>query len=767
MGRSLIGAELKEIVSNRKVLIPIIAVLVVPVLYAGMFLWAFWDPYANLEDLPVAVINNDKGADFEGKKLDIGKELVKEIKKSNEFQFQIIDKKEAYKDLDKQKYYMVVEIPENFSENATTILDDQPKKLELKYVPNEGFNFLSGQIGNTAMLQIQASLQEKITKTYTETIFEKIQEMSDGFEQANDGSGQLNDGALKLSDGAETIKKNLTTLAEKSVVFTEGVLKASDGTIQLASGAKELSSGLSQLQQGHNQLLKGTKDAAAGTNQLATGINQVQSGLTTVDTKMADLVKGTDEAKKGVEQFNSKLPELQKGTENLATGAAQLNTGINQFSQTLSTQLDQASKKQMEQLMPYLQKSMTPEQLAALQKQLEQQNTAMKKQIADGFKQLSDGSAQLATGSAQMKETMSTQVGPNITKLNTGLTQISTGQKQLKAGIHTLALGASDLNNGVQKLQSGEKELVSGTILFNEKLSDAHDGAQQMVKGSNSLSNGLSELSEGSTKMTDGTQKLADGSKDLSSGTTKLADGTTELHDKLSDAAEQTSSVKADNNNFEMFASPVNVDNKGVNKVPNYGTGFAPYFLSLGLFVGALLISIVFPLVEPVIRPKNGMNWFGSKFVILAGVGIIQALIAVSVILFGLKLEVENLPLFVLTAVITSLTFMSLIQMLVSILGDPGRFIAILILIFQLTTSAGTFPLELIPDALQPFNAFLPMTYSVRAFKAAISTGDLSFLWQNVMILLIYVAGFALVSMAFFSGLFKRKFAHKIEENNA
>ncbi|MFB6467339.1 YhgE/Pip family protein [Cytobacillus sp. Hz8] len=765
MGRSLIGAELKDIITNRKVLIPIIAVLIVPVLYAGMFMWAFWDPYAHLESLPVAVVNNDTGANFEGENLDIGKELVKEIKKSDEFKFTIVNKKEAYNDLEKQKYYMVVEIPKNFSENATTLLDDHPKKLELKYIPNEGYNFLSGQIGNTAMLNIQASLQEKVTKTYTETIFEKIKEMSDGFTQASDGAGQLKNGAIKLSDGAEKIKENLTTLANKSIEFKEGVLTADDGSKQLAEGTKELNSGLSQLKQGHNQLLYGTKATLSGTNQLASGIGQVQAGLNQVDTKMNDLIKGTNDAKTGVAQFNSQLPELEKNTEALATGSAKLDAGINQFEQQLTSQLTQASKQQLEQLMPYLQKSMTPEQLAALQKQLNDQNLAMQKQIAAGFDQLKSGSSQVAAGTAQLNKAVSSEISPNISKLNAGLTQISDGQTQLKAGIHSLAFGSNNLNTGVQQLQSGEKELVTGSSVFNEKLGEAQKGSEQAVSGSSDLSSGLSQLSDGSVKLADGTEKLADGSKDLTKGTTQLKDGTKELHSKLSDASNETSSVKANDKNFDMMASPVKLDSNGINKVPNYGTGFAPYFLSLGLFVGSLLMSIVFPLVEPAIRPKNGVRWFSSKLAILAGIGVIQALIAVMIIILGLKLEVESLPLFILTAIVTSLAFMTLIQMLVSILGDPGRFIAILILIFQLTTSAGTFPLELIPNALQPINAFLPMTYTVRAFKAAISTGDFSYLWHNIFILLMFVISFAIISLLFFRGLFKRKFTNTVEEN--
>ncbi|WP_224654241.1 hypothetical protein, partial [Escherichia coli] len=81
-----------------------------------------------------------------------------------------------------------------------------------------------------------------------------------------------------------------------------------------------------------------------------------------------------------------------------------------------------------------------------------------------------------------------------------------------------------------------------------------------------------------------------------------------------------------------MAASPVDVQKEGINEVPNYGTGFAPYFLSLGLFVGALLVSIVFPLVEPAIKPTGAFGWMASKVSVLAIVGLVQALVAVGII---------------------------------------------------------------------------------------------------------------------------------------
>lgn len=150
-------------------------------------------------------------------------------------------------------------------------------------------------------------------------------------------------------------------------------------------------------------------------------------------------------------------------------------------------------------------------------------------------------------------------------------------------------------------------------------------------------------------------------------------------------------------------------------------------------------MSIVYPLKDTVMTPRSGTGWFLGKLSVLAAVGVVQAMLADAVLLFGLGIEVESVPLFMVFSILTSLTFIALVQFLVTLLGDPGRFVAIIILILQLTTSAGTFPLELIPEALQVFNAFLPMTYSVAGFKAVISSGDFGFMWENAAVLAGYM----------------------------
>ncbi|MFS0594249.1 YhgE/Pip domain-containing protein [Cytobacillus horneckiae] len=716
----LLKEEAKSILNNRKLLIPIIAILFIPILYTGMFLWAFWDPYDRLQDLPVAIVNEDEGAEFEGKELKLGNELVKNLKDSKEFDFKFVDKKDGYRNLEKEEYYMLVEIPNDFSQRATTLLEDHPQKLSLIYVPNEGYNFLSAQIGGTAIDQIKFTLSEKITETYAETMFDKITEMADGLSEAEDGASALNKGIDEVNEGSKTLHDSLSTLAAKSIQFSSGVYDAKQGSIELASGANALEEGLGQLQSGHQRLSEAANELESGSGELSSGISQTRAGIQEINEKFPTMINGTEDIKDGSQSLSAGLQSWQNEMN-------QYNAGVVMLQQNMEEILTLLPEESQEK--------------AAIQ-------TALNS-LTDGSRQLADSAGQLANGG----NTISNKLG-----------ELSAGQTQIQAGIQQLEDAAKSLEAGSGKLAQGQNDFHTGMNEFGTQFETAITGATRLAKGADTLSSGLNELEQGSLAMQDGTNKLTDGASKLTQGNNELLDGSNELASKLGEGADKAGSVTANDETYEMMAGPVEVKNNKINTVPNYGTGFAPYFISLGLFVGALLLSIVFPLRQPAIPPRNAASWFGSKLAVISGVGIIQALIAVFLLIAFLDIKVQSLPLFILFAIITSLTFITLIQFFVTAFGDPGRFIAIVILILQLTTSAGTFPLELIPEPLQAFNAFLPMTYSVSGFKAVITSGDFSYMWHNAGILSGFILLFLICSFTYFHIAFKKKYNAIIEQ---
>ncbi|PES75710.1 phage infection protein [Bacillus anthracis] len=976
-GNQLLRKEFTQIIKSKKILIPIIAVLFVPILYAGMFLWAFWDPYKQLDDLPVAVVNLDKGAVFDGKPIEVGKGLVDNLKDNTSFKWEFVSEKEAKKGMEGRKYYMLVRIPDDFSSNATTLLKDEPKPLNLEYIPNESLNFLSSQIGGTAIEKIKGEVASTLTKTYAEKMFDSIQDVSKGLADGAEGASKLHDGSNELHDGSSKVTDGLHTLQGKSGEMKDGVQKLADGSNKLVDGSGKVTNGLnvlnsktgemqvgigklvdgsgkvtdglhvlnsnagigklvdgsgkvtnglnmlnsktSEMQTGIGKLQDGSQKVTAGLNtlngktgEMQTGIGKLQdgskkvtNGLNTLVSQSGELKTGTIDLSNGMEQLvegqrqlEGASQKIEKGLEDLdrtvknsaadlkemqSKGPSILNTvnekingaganvnQLNEFTQStagdaknaaqdvanLQKQIESLPKEYQEQLQPFITSAVkstaTVQQKAAgvaggtnkLNEEVKQLKSEINQktgdsqnklpntekldsltnsieklvgvqkvfigdfqefgkklneakegankfknesgQLIDAINQLADGSGkltggldilsaganqmaggvnQLADGSSQVTGGLDT-LSAGANQMAGGVNQLADGSSQVTGGLGTLSVGVTKLADGSSQVTGGLGTLSVGANQMAGGVTQLADGSGQVTTGLGNLNGGLNKMSTGSTQLIDGVNKLADGSGKVTDGLVKVNEGSGELAEKLGEGAEKTGEVKGTDKTYDMFASPVKVKTEKMAEVPNYGTGFTPYFLSLGLFVGALLLSIVYPLRDTVGVPKSGFSWFISKFGVLLSVGIIQAVVADVILLFGLGVEVQSIPYFILFSIVTSLAFIALIQCLVTAFGDAGRFIAIITLIIQLTTSAGTFPLELIPKFLQPFNAWLPMTYSVSGLKAVVSSGDFDFMWQNIGILMIFIVVLSLGTIASLTWMHKRQFKN-IAENQS
>ncbi|MEH7120015.1 YhgE/Pip domain-containing protein [Neobacillus vireti] len=766
-----VKSEFWKILRTRKLLIAIIGVMTIPVLYSGTYLWAFWDPYAHLDRMPVAIVNNDQGAVYDGERLTIGKDLVENLKEKNSFNWKFVSASQAKKGLEHQDYYLEIEIPKDFSNNATTLQSDHPEKLNLKYTVNEGTNYLSSKIGDSAIEKIKEEVSASVTKTYAESMFNSVKDVASGLNKASDGAGELSngmaeakdgagrladgitsatsgsskltDGAKSVDSGAQTIKENLQVLAEKSIAFSEGVNTASTGSEKLQTGLQQFSTGLGQMKDANAKLLAGATQVETGTEQLSTGLAAAAANLPSLEDGSSKLADGSSELSGSLDKWKTGADQTKAGADSVSQGLEQL---LGQVSSMEKAETDPAEKAKL---------------------------TAIK----DSLTQLSQGSQQVASGVGSLSSSAG-QIKQGADSLAAGAGQLHQGQEKLAGGINQLAGGA-------KQVVDGQGQLTQGLAQFGAKLDEAGTGFSQIVNGSSSLTSGLDQLASGSTLMQDGTNKLAqgasqlasgttslyngeqdlnngmtklsDGSSDLTNGMAKLSDGSKELSDQLADGAKDASDVKANNRVYDMFAKPVSLKSTKMNHVPNYGSGLAPYFLSLSLFVGALMLSVIFPMFKPAAEPKSGFQWFLGKAGVILAVGVGQALLVDAVMLLGLGLEVKSIPYFILLSIVTSWAFLAIIQFLVTTLDNPGRFLAVIILILQLTGSAGTYPIELGPTFLQHISHFLPMTYSISGFRVVISTGDYGFMWEYIGFMAVFFGLFLAATLSFFIVKFKRQ----------
>ncbi|MCX7570629.1 YhgE/Pip domain-containing protein [Tumebacillus sp. DT12] len=665
-GWKLARLEWARLLSNRKLIISVVAVLLVPLLYSYLYLWAFWDPYERLDQLPVAFVNQDAGTVTDGKSVNLGEELADKLKEDPELAFHFTDESEALAGMEDGRYYMMIQIPTDFSKQAASVSDASPARSKILYVPNESLNMLSAQIGERAMETLRNELQRKMTETYADTLFEKIAETGNGLGEAADGASQLKDGLVTAEDGAAQLQS---------------------GTADLSSGAVKLSDGAAQLKTGTGQLVSGLQQSRSGSEQLHAGLTTLQEKGNLLQNSTAQLSGGIQKASGAVASLAPKLSE---------TGA-----GLHQV-----TGLSSAAAATWQALLEKNPELLGQPEAKALAQQLGAVNASLPKL---------DGAVTTLSG--------------HLNTLNGSMGQLAAGSGKLSEGVTAYVGGVSQSQAGAAKLATAQGQLL--------------DGAARIDAGATAVHNGLNTLVGGTTRLADGTAKLSD-------GVVKLRDGSQELAQKLGDGAEEVqANLVATDAKADMIADPVDLETSKLHPVPNYGTGFSPYFISLALFVGALLLFIILDVHQVAALPKRGTAWLFGKFSLYGLFGILQALVVAFSLQVGLGLTVENVPGFYLMCILTSLTFVALIQGLISLLGEPGRFLAIVILMLQLTSSAGTFPLELSPTFFQVLNPYLPMTYTVAGLKAVISNGDAALITTNVSWLLLFLIGTLAVTSLF------------------
>ena len=722
----MLKKEWQSIWKDKKLTLSIIVMFFMPLLYAGMLLYAFWDPYHRLDQLPVAIVNDDQGAVLDGEPLHLGDDLMAELLDNKDLNFIELDYETGKEGLLKEDYYLLVRVPENFSQHATTLLEDNPQKLELEYYENEGSNFLSAQIGGNAIQQVRAKVNEEIAKTYATSLYDAITKLGDGFTEASDAATKISDGVTEVTNGSQDLKDYLYQLASSTVTLADGTTALQAGVTQAANGSQQLQSGIVNVQQGATQLEAGMQQTAGGAQAVAQGVNDYTAGVEKVYNGQQQIDAGQQQLQAGIESIASKSVLINDGADNLQAGATNVAQGL------------QSLQQQLEQLTATL-----PEQQAA---QLQASVAALvqgSQAVVEGATSLSENTSQFAQGTQQLQQSANA---------------LASGQGEVTQGLAQLQEKSSALVQGAQDLQAGNETIAS-------KMSELTNGTAQLVTGSASLQDGLAKLTEGSSSLTSGTTQLAEksnelaqGSEGLVEGALKLDEGSSELASSLKSAADEAA-MNVSDQQIEMTVSPVDLKETTYNEVSNYGVGFAPYSISLGLFIGSLLLTNVYPYVQPVGQPTGLWSWFASKSSIIVVVGVFQMLFTYVLLKFGLGLEVQHESWLILTICITSFAFLAIVQAFTVVLGDVGRFIALVFLVVQLAGSAGTFPLELLPTPLQTIHQYLPMSYSVHAFRAAISTNDSAVLTQCLTILAILGVVSVIISFAFFALLYKRRYS--------
>ncbi len=626
----------------------IIGVIIIPLLYSVFYLGAFWDPYAKLQDLPVAVVNLDSGAEINDTDRNIGDEMCTSLKKDGTLDYTFTSKKKAIEGTKGNQYYAIIIIPENFSSSIASTGTSNKKIAEIKFIPNEKKNYLASQILKNAVDQIEMSLRGKVNSEIVGELCNQLEStpvqlgsLADGLNLLANGSNTLENGTQSLSKGTGKLKSGFEIYNSEFEKYEKGVAAGQSGANELLSGVKSLDVGIDKLTGGAGEL----KDATANLDELK------------VKTEL--LAEKTDE-------FNQGLQTYVNGVDTLITSAEQTSTFLQGY---VSAHPELMTDPAFSQFISNLNTSDNVKNIQTLK----QYSTVLK----NASTQISRGTALLASNTSQLPA-----LKEGISKLYTGLVSAQNGWEQLEKGSSSLAKGLSSIGTATSQLGTAGKQLANGVSTINQ-------GASTLNQGATSLQNGIATASSSVDSA-------------ISNANSKLR-----LLDGLNQYAE----------------APVTTKKEAVDPVPNYGTAFAPYFLSLSLWVGALIIFFGIYLDADgkfKLLSRSSDRKLLRSFAYLL-IGFVQAIFLGILLKVCLGLTVEHLVLYYSACCLVSLVFISIVQFLMVFLKDIGKFLSIALLILQLTSCGGTFPMETVPKFFNLMYPFMPMTYSVGLLKESIS----------------------------------------------
>jgi len=804
----------------------IIGVLIIPLMYTYFYLGAFWDPYARLDEVPVAVVNLDSGAEINGEERNLGNEICDNLKEDGSVKFIFTDENDAVQGVMGNKYYASITIPQDFSYNASTASENTEKlHSSIVYSANQKRNYLAAQILENAMPTIKQTVNANIDKEIITTLCEKLEsvpdsmgELQDGFEQLSDGSaalyvgtGELTDGADKLANGSSqlyngskqvasgsnelatgiaTLKDGTNTLNASVPTLTNGVQALTDGASDLKIGSKTLNSkvpaltsGITALDNGATQLDKGLNTLTDNNEALTGGASQLSSGASSLQSGLKDYTEGVSSAYDGAVSLESGVKQYTTGVGSAAEGAAELSSGVNQLSQGISTfngyytNANNALKAyQATGNEQYLTAAVNGfEQLSGSVTTLDtsaQYIATKTTELSGGLSAVDENSATLNNGASSLKNGLEVLSSKN-TALNSGantlasgantlnsgiktytdgVTSAADGASQLKDGTNTLAASAPALADGVKALDNGAGALSRGLNTLNAKVpalsdgvSSLNNGAGELLTGANKLSDGANSLSYGANTLNNGILTLKTGTYELSDGAKRLNDGINAAKEGVDESVEDTNEqLKALDGLAEYSEEPVSTKTTFVEPVENYGSAFAPYFMGLSLWVGGLMIyfGIYLDYNRKIKSLTKDSNRIVMRTMLFGLISMAQGALLAVVIKDILHITVNNPAMLFGSCVLTSLTFMTIIQFCIINLGDIGKFVSLLLLILQLTSCAGTFPIETQNGFFRAINKVLPMTYSTQLFKEAISGTPCTNARNSAVILALFFIAF-------------------------
>ena len=600
------GSEIKRFGRSRMTRVAIVVLMLLPLVYGALYLWAYWDPFGHTNKMPVALVNSDRGAVVAGQQFNAGAEIVKSLTADGSLDWHVVNLKDARSGVDHGKYYFILELPPDFSAAIASPVTGQPKKADLIAVYNDANNYISTSIGRTAISQVLNAVSSRISGQAVNQMLSVVVSSGSGVKQAADGAARLDDGAGQLVTGLDTARSGSETLATGAKQLSDGINQATDPLLavtkalsQIGGNTEQLQQGATALQQANDQIgaIATAQDAAA--TSLSSVIDQLSGSQDPLAGNAANTLRGIEDQLRG-HQFT---PQIRQRLTDAQNAAIAMTSGLRSPGSPLGSALD--------------------------------------------------------------------QVGGKGQDLTNKLTQLRNGAQQVASGNAQLASGIAKLDDGARQLKGGSAELAT---------------------------------------------KLADGAKQVPNWTTQQKDAVA-----------------------DTIGGPVQLEASHENAAPNFGTGMAPFFLTLALFFGALVLWMVLrPLQSrPIAAEVLAIRVVLASYLPAAAIAIFQAAILYCVVRFALGMHVVHPVSMLAFMILISCSFVAATQAINAVVGPAvGRVLIMALLMLQLVSAGGMYPVETTSRPFQVLHGFDPMTYGVNGLRQLILGGIDGRLWQAIIVLI-------------------------------
>ncbi|GGR72409.1 hypothetical protein GCM10010269_09270 [Streptomyces humidus] len=663
----LAALELRRFGRGRLPRAALVALLLLPLLYGALYLWSFWDPYSRLDRIPVALVNEDRGATAGGEKITAGDDITESLRDSKVFDWHEVSSAEARAGVEDGRYYLSLTMPADFSRRIASSSGDSPETSALQVRTDDANNYIVGQISRTVFGEVRRAASTKASRSFLDKIFVSFSDIHGATAKAADGADDLNGGIGKAEQGSKDL--------------ADGLGDAKDGSGKLAKGLKKLDKGADSLQDGSRKVADGTQKLADKVNGVADALGPFVKDNEKTIGDTAQLVADSSKV------IHDNLETLVKAAPVAATGA-----------HTASDTLHAVYKARCET--PVLPDPACPD-----------------------LKKAEDAAADVAKVADDV-DTLVADQGGDLKTLRTNLTALQKQAQSLADDAPHLSEDLDDAVSRVNALNTGAAKVAEGAKKINTALGKAKTGSVNLDEGVGKLETGAQDLNGGMFKLSDGSGKLADG---LHEGVGRIPDYDARQRDART----------------AVMADPVQLASHDQHKAPNYGTGFAPYFIPLSLWVGAM---VAYMLIAPMNRRALAAGAPAWR-IALAGwlpvvaVGVLQTTALMAVLHWAIGLEMARAAGTVGFLFLVAACFAALVQWLNARFGAAGRILVLALLMLQLTSAGGTYPVQTSPGFFNAVHPWLPMSYVVEALRRLISGGGLGPVWQACAVLVAFTAG--------------------------